>query len=459
MKKYDVIIIGCGPGGFTAAEFACKNNLSTLVIEKKDIGGVCLNKGCIPTKALLRVSKMINYLNRANDFGLNNIELKKLKINWNKILSNKDNIIKTLTNGINSMLDNLKLNFIKGNAKVISRNKVNVNGVNYKCKNIILATGSKPRMLNLPGFKEGIKSKKIVSSDQALNFPKIPKTLTIIGGGVIGVEFAITYAGLGTKVIILQCSDKILDMADVDIADGMTNVLRNRGIDIKTNVKIVSYSNEYIIYAINNKNYKIKSDYVLVSIGREVVIDNCGNLNIEMQDRSRIKVNKYMQTSNSNIYAVGDVSAGRKYAHVAYKNAEIAINHIISNKNAINNSYCPSCIYTYPECSSVGMTEKELVDKKIKYYKTTILASQIGKAIADCDSEGFAKILVNKKGKIIGFHSICSVASEIISEVTMVMNLNGTIFDIAYSIHPHPTMSEIVYEVAKKCIFEHFGNK
>lgn len=464
MKEYDVIVIGSGPGGYIAAEYAGKNGLKTLCVDFDNYGGVCLNKGCIPTKALLTSAKKYQQILNYSDFTDNNTfssNLTNLSLNWDKILARKNDVVKKLTMGVNGIIKSAKADFIKGFATIVDKNSIKVNDEIIKFKNLILATGSSARKFNLPGFNLGYESNKVITSDEALCLSQIPKKLTVIGGGVIGVEFAILFAELKTEVTILQGVDRILEVLDKDISSDITKLLALKNVKIETNVNIKEFKDNKVFYEKNNQLHSIEADYTLTSVGRKPNTEIAKSVNIELAPNGSIITNDYMQTSIKNIYAIGDCTSKIMLAHVAYKQAIVAVDNIL-NKNIkmCNLNQIPSCIYTHPEVASIGYTEEELIQKNIEYYKAKIPFSHIGKALADDSTFGFGKLLVSKQcGEILGCHIVGNNASDFISEIALAIACEATVKTLVDIIHPHPTNCEVIWEAAKKIYLDNFKDR
>ena len=452
-KSVDLVIIGSGPGGYLAAEIASKHGLKTIIAEKNSPGGVCLNVGCIPTKALLHSAKVYNSLKSQN---LNGFSFKSSEINfdWNTILKHKEDVVTKLVSGVRSILKTPNIELISGYASIFDKNTVIINDKKYKTKYIIIATGSSPIKLPLKGFDKAREEDVIIDSTQALSLDSIPKSLVIIGGGVIGLEFASLYNEFGTKVTILEGLSRIIPPCDNEISVYATKLAKKANIDIITNAKVISYENNEIKYEHDGAIKSIKADKVLESVGRRTNVDAIGNIGIKLGSRKEIVVNKQMQTSVENILAIGDVTGSAMLAHVAYAHAKIAINTIIGVKDAYNPLIVPAAIYTFPEISMVGRTEEQLKEEKIEYLKVSIPNYILGKSIADGATEGFTKLLFSKKyGEILGCHMINFNASDIISEVALIMEMEGTIFNLNKTIHPHPSISETLSECALKAVF------
>ncbi|MGL5630690.1 MAG: dihydrolipoyl dehydrogenase [Mycoplasmoidaceae bacterium] len=455
-NHYDLIIIGAGPGGYVAAEHAAKNGLKTIIFEKEHFGGVCLNKGCIPTKSLLKSAKIFHYIKEAEQFGIIFNKECSFKIDWNKMQNRKKEVVAKLVEGIKFLLKNAKATYVEGYATLIGDHTVEANKELYYGEKIILATGSYPRDLNLPGFKEAKANKIVIDSTDSLMLDEVPKEFGVIGGGVIGVEFAILYAELGSKVTIFQGLDTILELLDKDISKSITEYLIKKGVKILTNVKVKSIKKDRLIYEIDNKEEEYKVDKLLVSVGRVADYSAFKNIDINYDEKNKIVLNQHLQTSKRHIYAIGDVSQQIMLAHVAYKHAIMAVDHIRGWDVKYNLFETPSCIYTYPEVATIGYTEEQL--SGVNYISSKIPMSHIGKALADNESFGFVKMLFEKEsGKILGCHIIAATASDLISEISLAMQVEATVFDLATTIHPHPTLSEIFYDVAKKAIYENYS--
>ncbi|WP_338968120.1 dihydrolipoyl dehydrogenase [Spiroplasma endosymbiont of Lonchoptera lutea] len=448
MDKFDVIIIGGGPGGYVAAIKAAQVGLKTLIIEKQWWGGVCLNIGCIPTKALLKSAKVLNYFKHAKSYGVD-VNATTIKPNWDEMQIRKSGVVKKLTQGVEHLLKKNQVEKVFGEAKIIDKNTVEVNGKRYAGNNLIIATGSVSRVLDLPGFKEAKENNFLITSRQILSLKEIPKKLTIIGGGVIGIEFACLFSTLGTEVTIVQGVDKILELLDNDISLEMTKVLKSMGVKLKLNAKITAIKDKTLVFMQSGQEKQLTSDFILISVGRVPVIKGLEALNLELGPRKNIKINDRCQTNVENIYAIGDVAADKMLAHVASAQGIVAVENILGKNSKMDMDYIASCIYSFPEIASVGLTEQQCQDKQLSFssFKFPLLGN--GKALADGEITGFAKILANKQtGEIYGAHIISGTATDMITEVTTTMVSEGTIYELAKTIHPHPTLSEVVMEAA-----------
>ncbi|AHI53658.1 pyruvate dehydrogenase E3 component [Spiroplasma sabaudiense Ar-1343] len=450
MKEYDLAIIGAGPGGYVAAIKAAQHGLKTLIIEKEYYGGVCLNVGCIPTKALLKSTSVYNTMKNAEKYGIL-VDKDSVKPDWNAMIKRKEAVIKQLVTGVEMLIKKNKVDRIDGSADVVDNTSLKVNGETIKFKNLIIASGSVANELTLPGFEKAKKAGTLITSTEALSLKEIPKSIVIIGGGVIGIEFSSLFRRLGTQVTILQGLDTILEILDKDISKEMTRKLLTRpNVKIETSVKILRIENNKIYY--NDKSGKecfTEFDYVLQSVGRRPNLINFGNAPIKLTERNAIQIDDFCRTSVPNIYAIGDVTGKIMLAHVASNQAEVAIENIVGNQTKMNYSYMPSCIYTSPEVAVVGLTEEQVIDLKIPYKAFKFPLAANGKSIADGNTDGFVKVICDPKyGQILGAHIIASTATDMISEITTLMVSEGTIAELAKSVHPHPTVSEAIMEVA-----------
>jgi dihydrolipoyl dehydrogenase len=444
---YDLIVLGGGPGGYVASIKASQLGMKVAIIEKNRYGGVCLNVGCIPTKTMLKSARLFSDMLEAEKFGID-ID-GSFDVNWKNVITRKNGVVNKLVTGVEFLLKKNKIDMFNGLGKVIDRNTVEVNGEKLRCKNLLLCTGSNARIPEIEGTKEALKKGYLMTSTEILNIKEIPKKLTIIGGGVIGVEFAILFATLGTKVSIIQRSGRILDALDKDVIKEITEVLEGKNVEIIYNANTNYIGNDYIEYTSNEKKVKLEGDKVLVCIGREPNLKDVKNLNLEVE-RGAVKTNNKMETSVNGVYAAGDVNGKMQLAHVASHEGVIAVENMVGGDEKIDYNKAPYCIYTFPEVAGVGLTES----KAEKQYPNEIKISKFplsvnGKALAEGEEKGFVKIIATKKyNEVVGVHIVASHATDMISEMVTIMELEGTAKEITRAIHPHPTMSEAVVESA-----------
>jgi dihydrolipoamide dehydrogenase len=455
-KNFDVIIIGGGPGGYVCAIRAAQLGLKTACIESRGtLGGTCLNVGCIPSKSLLNLSE--NYKKAKKDFNNQGIEISDIKLNINKMMSNKDKSVQVLTKGVEFLFKKNKVTYLKGKGVLFSGNSVvvyeNEKKQSYTAKNIVIATGSSPT--SLPGIE--IDEKNIVSSTGALSLSEVPKDLVVIGGGYIGLEMGSVWSRLGSNVTVIEYLDFITPGMDREISNEFKKILSKQGINFKLNNKVIAVKNTKHKVTVEFKNNKtssietIECDKVLVSVGRKPYTEglNLSKIGVKKDDKGRIEVNSKLQTSLKNIYAIGDVIKGPMLAHKAEEEG-IAVAEIIAGQAGhVNYDVIPGVIYTSPEVATVGKTEEELKSEKKDYKigKFPFLANS--RAKVNNETDGFVKILADSKtDKVLGVHIIGPHCGDMIAEMALAMEFGASAEDIARTCHAHPTHTEAIKEAA-----------
>ncbi|MCB2291130.1 dihydrolipoyl dehydrogenase [Clostridium sp. CS001] len=450
----DITIIGGGPGGYVAAIQAAKLGANVILIEKEEIGGTCLNWGCIPTKTLVRSAQVFDTLKKAEEFGC---YAENIGIRMEKVIDRKDKVVTQLVQGIQYLMDKNNIKVINGTAEIVDNEtilaKSNTQEITIKTKNIIIATGSKSAVVPI----KGIENKNVINSDDALSLKEIPKKLVIVGGGVIGMEFAYIYASFGSEVSVVEFMDQCLISCDDDICEENKKSAEKKGIKLYTTAKveeiIEAENNECIVHFIQDgKDKYISANKVLLSVGRTPYIDGLGleRAGIELNNNKRgIKVNSKMQTNVSNIYAIGDVTNIILLAHVASHQGVIAANNIMGKPCDMDYTVVPSAIFTEPEIAMVGIGEKaaKLQGMEVEIGKFPFSAN--GKALSYGESDGFIKIIRNKNTKILIGASIVGLhATDLIAELTLAIKNNLTAREITETIHAHPTTAEVIHESA-----------
>ena len=455
-NNFDVIIIGGGPGGYVCAIRAAQLGLKTACVESRGtLGGTCLNVGCIPSKSLLNLSE--NYHKAKRDFSNQGIEISDIKLNVSKMMSNKEKSVQVLTKGVEFLFKKNKVTYLKGKGVLFSEKDVVVyeNGKknSYTAKNIVIATGSSPT--SLPGIE--IDEKNIVSSTGALSFSKVPQDLIVIGGGYIGLEMGSVWSRLGSKVTVIEYLDFITPGMDKEVSNEFKKILSKQGINFKLNNKVTSVinvKNKVVVDYTNNTTAareRVECDKVLVSAGRKPYTDglNLSKIGIKKDDKGRIEVNKKLQTSLKNIYAIGDVIKGPMLAHKA-EDEGIAVAEIIAGQAGhVNYDVIPSVVYTSPEVATVGKTEEQLKSEKKTYKvgKFPFLANS--RAKVNNETEGFVKILADSNtDKVLGVHIIGPHCGDMIAEMALAMEFGASAEDIARTCHAHPTHTEAIKEAA-----------
>lgn len=449
-ESYDIAILGAGPGGYVAAIRAAQMGTRVLLIEKGDLGGTCLNRGCIPTKSLLSDVKIYQKV-RESDFFINGA---KVSIDLRKVISRKNRVVETMKRGISLLLENHGIIHVKGVGRFLDSKTIQVssNGKvkGYQAKHVIIATGS--RVTSIPTVK--IDGKMILSSDEALDLKGIPKNIVIIGGGVIGVEFATIFNGLGAKVTIIEMLPQIISNEDEEVIRGLRILLEKEGIKILTQAKVLHASLKKggveVTVEREGKKEKFSGERVLMATGRAPNTEglNLEKIGIEMEG-GFIKVNSKMETNVDDIYAIGDVIGKMMLAHAASAEGIKAVENIMGKVREIDYQKIPNCIYTFPEVASVGLKESEAKQKGYDIQTGKFPYLNSGKAMAMGELEGFVKIIAEKElGQILGVHILGEHATELIGECLLAMNLEASIEDLGEVVKGHPTLSETITEAA-----------
>lgn len=451
MSTYDLIVIGGGPGGYHAAQLAANTGHKTLVIEKHKLGGVCLNEGCIPSKALLHSAKQYTHATHGESYG---ITAKDVTYNHARVVERKDGIVKTLVSGVTHTLRKAQVEVINGTAKLTGKENdaylVSVNDTVYLVKKVIIATGSSPIMPPIEGLLDAYEKGTLLTSKEILDLKDIPDKLTIIGGGVIGLEMATYFAQIGSKVTVVEMLPQIGGPIDNDVSSTLKSILEKQDITFILNAKVIKINAKSIRYIQDGEEKTVSHNHALLSVGRKANTKTLGldNLHIEQQKNGVIVTDNQLKTNIANIYAVGDVNGKSMLAHTAYKEAEVAVNTINGIKDSMNYDVIPSVIYTSPEVISVGFTETKAKEKGYDIKVMKLPVSYAGRHLAETDEhDGFIKLLVDKKkNTLVGAHMISLYASEIALFLSAMLHLEINIEEIKRVIYPHPTVGELVKE-------------
>ncbi len=450
--NYDLIVIGSGPGGYVAAIRASQLGLKTAVVEKESLGGVCLNWGCIPTKALLKSAQVFNYIQHAADYG---ITVAAPKADFSGIIQRSRDVAEGMSKGVQFLMKKNKIDVIMGTGKLKKGGKVEVKDTTgktteYSAKYIILATGSRSR--ELPNVKQD--GKKVIGYREAMNLTTQPSSMVVMGSGAIGMEFAYFYASLGTKVTVVEFMDNILPREDKDVSKEMEKIFKKQGINILTGTSVekVDSSGKQCVVSIKTKDGKadtITCDVVLSAVGITTNLEGLGLEEVGVKtDKGLVTVNDYYATNVAGVYAIGDIVKGPALAHVASAEGITCVEKIAGHHpEPIDYNNIPGCTYCWPEVASVGLTEEQAREKgyTLKIGKFPFSAS--GKASASGSKEGFVKVIFDAKyGEWLGCHMVGANVTEMIAEVLVARKLETTGMEIIKSIHPHPTMSEAIME-------------
>lgn len=453
MTKFDLIIVGAGPGGYETAALAARNGLRTVIIEAAKAGGTCLNEGCIPTKCFCRNAEVIRELKSAGEFGINTASF---NFSLSEAVRRKDEVIENLRQGILSLMKHPNITFISGKARFIGRNSVAVESAEqleeteFEAPNIIIATGSVTNFLPIPGAR----SKNVLTSTELLNLQTVPAKLCIIGGGVIGMEFASIFNEFGSKVTVLEYCKEILPNLDSDTAKRLRLSLKGQGISILTSAQVTKIeetaSGCVTTYLSKDLEQQEESDIVLMAVGRRANLDslNLADVGIET-DRRGILTDSDFRTNIPNIFAVGDVNGKCQLAHAASFQGKHVLNLILGRQDNIRFDIIPSAVFTYPEMASVGLDSDQCKQQGIAVQTHKAFYRANGKALALKETEGLAKILSDENGKIVGCQILGAHASDLIHEISVLMNCGATLENLKESIHAHPTLSEIIMNAAE----------
>lgn len=448
MTETDLIIIGAGPGGYRAAEYAAKNGLKVIIFDGKDAGGTCLNCGCIPTKTLARNADFMHTLSEAEVFGLNNLQY---EFDFSRVMARKDDVVSSLRNGVEALLKMPGINYVNENVAFVDSKTVRTlhSGDEYTAPNIIIATGSSNKMLRLKEFDTSLLDEGIVcDSTELLSSTTLPKHLCIVGAGVIGMEFASIYRSFGCEVTVIEFLKECLPAVDSEISKRLRKSLEKRSVNFMMQSGVTSITKDGVFYERKGKSACVSADKILIAVGRKPnVSEDFANAGIEFDERAGVKVDDNMQTNVSGIYAIGDVNCRQMLAHAATMQGFRAVNTILKKKDNIRLDIMPAAVFTYPEVGCVGPTEDLLKDKGISYkvYKSRYHAN--GKALAMNETEGLVKLLTDADDHILGCHIMGAHASDLIQEVVALMNQNATIQQLRECIHIHPTLSEVLQDL------------
>ena len=447
---YDLIVLGGGPAGYNAAERAGHAGLKTLVIEERALGGVCLNEGCIPTKTLLYSAKIYDYAKHGKDYG---VSFGSAEIDHAFVVNRKNNVVKQLVSGVGAKLKKCGVEVVKATAFIKERSSegfvIVADGKEYIGKQILIATGSSPALPPIDGLKESLESGFALTNREILDITAIPKTIVVVGGGVIGLEMASYFNSVGSKVYVVEMLDHIAGAVDREISKLLEKDYASRGVEFILGAKVTSIKNNKVSYEKDGKVVEIDADYALVSIGRRARTSGIGCENIGLKlERGAIVTNEMGKTNVPGVWAAGDVNGKSMLAHTAYREGEVCINNILGKKDRVNYNSIPSVIYTNPEVASVGETTESAKEKGLDVDIKTVTLKYSGRYVAENEhGYGILKVLTDKKHKnIVGLHMIGSYASEIIYGAAMMVETEMRVEDIQKLVFPHPTVCEVIRE-------------
>ena len=443
---YDLAIIGGGPAGYVAAENAGAKGLNVVLFEKRELGGVCLNEGCIPTKTLLYSAKMYDHATGGKKYG---ITAEGVAYEYKKIADRKTKVVRKLVAGIKMKMDAHNVEVVRGKAYINSGNEECVsivcNGENYDAKRLLICTGSEAFVPPIPGT-EG--NEAILTNREILALTEAPASIVIIGGGVIGMEFASFYNSLGVPVTVIEMLPEILGGMDKEIAETLRGIYAKRGVKFCMQCKVTHIEGNVVFYTDNEGNeLQVEGEKILMSVGRKAVTGGYGLENIAVETERGIKVNNVMQTSMPNVYAAGDVTGFSMLAHTASREAEVAVNHMLGIEDAMTYTAIPGVVYTNPEVSCIGLSEEQAAKEGIEYRLCKLPMTYAGRFVAENEGvTGLCKILVGNDNRILGMHMLGNPSSEFISTAALAISNAITVEQLKRTVFPHPTVSEIIKE-------------
>ncbi len=443
---YDLAIIGGGPAGYVAAENAGAKGLKTVLFEKRELGGVCLNEGCIPTKTLLYSAKMYEHAQGGKKYG---IIAENVLFDYKKIADRKTKVVRKLVAGIKMKMENHNVEVVRGDAFIESGDtaciKITCGGQSYEAAHLLVCTGSEAFVPPIPGV-EG--NEAVLTNREILALTTAPASLVIIGGGVIGMEFASFYNSLGVPVTVIEMLPEILGGMDKEVAEMVRGIYAKRGVKFCLGCKVTAIEGNTVHYTDGEGNaLTAEGDKILMSVGRRAVLKGFGLENIHVEAERGIKVNEYMQTTMPNVYAAGDVTGFSLLAHTASREGEVAVNHITGKADRMEYNAIPGIVYTNPEVSSVGLTEEQAAAQGIEYRVSKLPMTYSGRFVAENEGQmGLCKILADKEGYVIGVHLVGNPSGEFICAACMAITHRITIEELKRTVFPHPTVSEILKE-------------
>lgn len=446
---FDLMIIGGGPAGYVAAERAGNKGLKVVLFEKKTMGGVCLNEGCIPTKALLYSAKMYDHALEGDIFG---VIAENVSYDYAKMVARKNKLVRKLVGGVKMKMKSNKVEVIEGEAVLESRNndgvEISCNGEKYFGKNVLICTGSEASVPPIPGLEEA--GDLILTNREILEMTERPESLIVIGGGVIGMEFACFYQGLGTKVTVVEMLPEILGGLDGEVSAMVRDYFSKKGIDFHMEAKVTKVEGNKVTFEKDGKSETVEGEKILLSVGRRPVTKGFGleNLNIELE-RGGIKVDEKMRTNVPNVFAAGDVTGFSLLAHTASREGEVVVNNLTGKSDIMRYNAIPGVVYISPEVAGVGETEESAKEKGIAYKTAKLPMTYAGRfAIENERFSGFCKVLIGDKyGEILGVHMFGNPSSEMIYGACLAIEQEMTLEEMKEVVFPHPTVSEIFKEV------------
>lgn len=449
MDKYDITILGAGPGGYVAAIKAAQLGNKVLIIEKDRPGGLCLNWGCIPTKTLLVSARHFRDIKRSENFGIVGINQDNVKIDWEKLLKKKDSVVNKLVSGVEMLFKKNKIDHIKGEGRVIDSKTIEVNDKEIKFDKLIIATGAGIEFPKWDGIDKLLESGKVIDHKRVLGLKAQPKEIVIIGTNTYAVEFATFFNAIGTKTTLINPEKNIIPYEDKALVSSLERQLKKDGVKIVAEVSPKAFKGESLLVERKGKEETYSADNFIFMMGRKANLKGIESLDLELDKNGYIKTNDKLETNLKDVYAVGDVNGKIPLAHLASAEGIVAVENIMGIESQLNYKLVPQVVYSFPEIASVGITKEKAKEAGLDYSVGKFPLAANGMAIAEEETLGFIEIISdNAYGEIIGVHIMAPTASDMISEAVAVMSIEGTVYDLAKTIHPHPTFSEPYVEAA-----------
>ena len=450
MELFDLLVVGGGPGGYLCAERAAQGGMKVALFEKRALGGTCLNEGCIPTKTLLNSSKMYRHATESEEFG---VTTTGVTFDHAKVVARKNKVVKTLVSGVGATMSANKVTVITGEAMIAGRDEngfaVQANGTTYIGRRLAIASGSETVVPPVPGLKEGLAAGFVVTNREVLDLTALPKNLVVIGGGVIGLEMAYYFASVGVAVTVIEMMPKIAGATDPEICKVLTDAFEKRGMTFKLSSKVLEVKASSVVYEENGEKKEISCDKVLLSAGRRPATAGIGLETLGLQmDRAAIVTDRHMCTTVQNVYAIGDCNGKSMLAHTAYREAEVAVNHMLGKADEMRYDVIPAVIYTDPEVASVGHSKEGAEKLGMNVKEVKLPMSYAGRYLAETNGgKGFIKLVVDTdRNRLVGCHMVGSYASEIIMTATMMVDTELNPERLKKLVFPHPTVAEIIRE-------------
>ena len=445
-KIYDLAIIGGGPAGYVAAERAGAKGMSVIIFDKRALGGVCLNEGCIPTKTLLNSAKVLEYAQEAEKYG---IKVENISIDFKKIMSRKDKVVRKLVAGVAAKMKHAKVEVVIANAVIREKRgeviTIDANNEEYQASRLLICSGSEAAVPPIPGLDV----LQIMTNREILQLKECPKSLVIIGGGVIGSEFADFFNAMGAKVTVIEMLPEILTGVDEDIAAFVRKEFEKKGVEYHLNARVTKLNGKEVVFEKDGHEQRISGDEVLLSVGRKSNVAGMGleNIGVEFTPRG-VKIDQNCRTNVPNVYAAGDVTGFSLLAHTASREGEVAVNHMLGRKDIMRYDAIPGVVYTHPEIAGVGLTETAAKEKGIEVVVKQLPMAYAGRFVAENEGkDGFCKVIVGKKYKeILGIHMVGGACSEMIWGACAIIESQLRVQDVEEIVFPHPTVSEIIRE-------------